>query len=79
MQCYFAVHRRFDAVMMMSGRRPGLPVMAWVFSERTWPRGIISWRRLPRALLELGYVWRGMGYRIPGVGVKSGLVWRVLD
>ena len=29
-------------------------------SERTWPRGSMSWSRLPRALLALGSVWRGI-------------------
>ena len=61
--CYSAsmtTGARPGTVMMMSGRRPGWPEMAWVFSERTWPRGIMSWSRLPRALLALGSVWRGM-------------------
>ena len=45
---------------MMSGRRPGRPVMVWVFSDHTCLPGSIPWSRLPRALLAFGSVWRGM-------------------
>ena len=48
-----------EGVMMMSVLRPGCQETAWVFSERTWPRGSNSWRRLPTALFALGSVWRG--------------------
>ena len=32
---------RPGAVTRMSGRSPGWPEMAWVFSDRTWLRGSI--------------------------------------
>ena len=51
---------RPGALTMMSGRSPGWPEMAWVFSERTWLRGSMFCSRLPRALLAFGSVWRGI-------------------
>ena len=61
-------------VVPMSGRSPGWPVMAWVFSERIWPWGSMSWSRLPRALLTLGSVWRGKLLFDP-VGPRRELSW----
>ena len=54
---------RPSAVTMMSGRRPGLPAMARVFSDHTCLPGIIPLSKSPRALFAFGSVWRGILFR----------------
>ena len=51
---------RPGSVTMTSGCRPAWPATARTFSDRTVALPIIPWSSIPRALLMLGSVWRGM-------------------
>ena len=62
---------RPGAVTRMSGRSPGWPEMAWVFSDRTRLRGSMPCSRLPMALLALGSVWRGIRLTQPVFNLVS--------